>query len=157
MNIAFQTDYGENYLESVYQAAIVRNGEIHIVHREYFGFRRHLVRPVRHAPPLAAADARRPRPGLARGAEADRREGRRPRSAGLLNLLGRKLDLVAEYEDRVPAYVEQMFDRLEASGIIVGWDRDDWDIWTTKIGLNIRIAPKRAQLEHEVPAKANRP
>ena len=62
---------------------------------------------------------------------------------GLFNLLGRKLDLVAEFEDRVPAYVEQMFDRLEASGIIVGWDRDDWDIWTTTVGLNIRIAPKR--------------
>src|SRR4051794_6480936 len=32
VNIAFQTDYGENYLESVYQAAIVRRGEIHVVH-----------------------------------------------------------------------------------------------------------------------------
>src|SRR5690348_6896910 len=39
VNIAFQTDYGENELESVYQAAIVRNGELRIVHREYFGFR----------------------------------------------------------------------------------------------------------------------
>jgi len=38
VNIAFQTDYGENYLEAVYQAAIVRNNEIHIIHREYFGF-----------------------------------------------------------------------------------------------------------------------
>ena len=35
-----------------------------------------------------------------------------------------------------------MFDRLEASGIIVGWDRDDWDITTTTIGLNIRISPR---------------
>ena len=61
---------------------------------------------------------------------------------GLLNLMGRKLDLVAEYEDRVPAYVEQMFDRLEASGIIVGWDRNDWEIWTTRIGLDVRIAPR---------------
>ena len=60
---------------------------------------------------------------------------------GLLNLFARKLDLVAEYEDRVPAYVEQMFDRLEASGIILGWDRDQWQIETTKIGLNIRIIP----------------
>jgi hypothetical protein len=57
-------------------------------------------------------------------------------------LIGRKLDLVAEYEDRVPAYVEQMFDRLEASGIILGWDRNDWEIWTTPIGLDIRITPK---------------
>ena len=38
VNIAFQSDYGENYLEAVYQAAIVRRGEIRIVHREYFGF-----------------------------------------------------------------------------------------------------------------------
>jgi hypothetical protein len=37
-----------------------------------------------------------------------------------------------------------MFDRLEASGIILGWDRNDWEIWTTQIGLDIRIAPKDA-------------
>jgi hypothetical protein len=35
-----------------------------------------------------------------------------------------------------------MFDRLEASGIIVGWSRDNWKITTTTIGLNIRIAPR---------------
>ena len=75
VNIAFQTDYGENYLESVYQAAIVRRGEVNIVHREYFGFGDswfgefgRLIRSLR-------ADARRPRPRLARGPEADRREG----------------------------------------------------------------------------------
>ena len=38
VNIAFQTDYGENYLEAVYQAAIVYDDEIRIVHKEYFGF-----------------------------------------------------------------------------------------------------------------------
>ena len=54
----------------------------------------------------------------------------------------RKLDLVPEYEDRVPAYVEQMFDRLEASGIIVGWDRGDWNVRTTSVGLDVRIAPR---------------
>ena len=26
----------------------------------------------------------------------------------------------------------------------VGWDRDDWEIWTTTIGLNIRIRPRNA-------------
>src|SRR5262249_788591 len=72
---------------------------------------------------------------------------------GLLNFVGRKLDLVAEFEDRVPAYVEQMFDRLEASGIITGWDRDDWDISTTRVGLNIRIRPRRARMEQEVPGE----
>ncbi len=38
INIAFQTDFGENYLEAVYQAAIVRRGEVVVVHKEYFGF-----------------------------------------------------------------------------------------------------------------------
>jgi hypothetical protein len=59
-----------------------------------------------------------------------------------LNVVARKLDLVAEYEDRVPAYVEQMFDRLEASGIIIGWSRDDWEIGTTTIGLDVWISPR---------------
>ncbi len=141
VNIAFQTDYGENYLESVYQAAIVRNGEVQVVHKEYFGFREtwfgqfgRLVRSLQLT--LDGPDPASPE-GQRRIAEKGPASIR-----GLLNLLGRKLDLVAEFEDRVPAYVEQMFDRLEASGIIVGWDRGDWDIRTTRIGLDIRIAPR---------------
>ena len=152
VNIAFQTDYGENYLESVYQAAIVRNGEISIIHKEYFGFRESwfgqlgmLIRSMQLT--LQGPDPASPE-GQKRIAEHGASTIR-----GLFNLIGRKLDLVSEFEDRVPAYVEQMFDRLEASGIITGWDRDDWRITTTKIGLNIRIAPRLAQLEHEVPGE----
>jgi hypothetical protein len=141
VNIAFQTDYGENYLESVYQAAVVMDNEIRIIHREYFGFRPtwfgqfgRLVRSLQLT--LEGPDPASP--------EGQRRivEKGPATIRGILNLIGRKLDIVAEFEDRVPAYVEQMFDRLEASGIIVGWDRDDWDIWTTKIGLDVRIAPR---------------
>ncbi len=146
VNIAFQTDFGENYLESVYQAAIVRRGEVHIIHKEYFGFGEgwfsqfgRLIRSLQLT--LEGPDPASPE-GQKRIAEKGPSTIR-----GLLNLIGRKLDLVAEYEDRVPAYVEQMFDRLEASGIILGWDRNDWEIWTTQIGLDIRIAPK-----DEVPA-----
>jgi hypothetical protein len=141
VNIAFQTDFGENYLESVYQAAIVRRGEVHIVHKEYFGFGEgwfsqfgYLVRSLQLT--LEGPDPASPE-GQKRIAEKGPATIR-----GLLSLIGRKLDLVAEYEDRVPAYVEQMFDRLEASGIILGWDRNDWEIWTTQIGLDIRIAPR---------------
>ncbi len=141
VNIAFQTDFGENYLESVYQAAIVRRGEVHIVHREYFGFGEgwfsqfgRLIRSLQLS--LEGPDPASPE-GQKRIAEKGPSTIR-----GILNLIGRKFDLVAEYEDRVPAYVEQMFDRLEASGIIVGWDRNDWEIWTTQVGLDIRIAPK---------------
>ncbi len=141
VNIAFQTDFGENYLESVYQAAIVRRGEVHIVHKEYFGFGDtwfgqfgRLIRSLQ-----LTLDG--PDPGSPEGQKRIAEKG--PASIrGLFNLLGRKLDLVAEYEDRVPAYVEQMFDRLEASGIILGWDRNDWEIGTTQIGLDIRIAPR---------------
>lgn len=144
VNIAFQTDYGENYLESVYQAAVVRNGEVHIVHKEYFGFREtwfgqfgRLLRSLQltlEGPDPASPEGQRRL--LEKGPASIR---------GILNLIGRKLDLVAEFEDRVPAYVEQMFDRLEASGIIVGWDRNDWRIRTTRIGLDIRIAPAEAK------------
>jgi hypothetical protein len=142
INIAFQSDYGENYLESVYQAAIVRRGEVHIIHREYFGFGDNwfgqfgrLIRSLQLT--LEGPDPASPE-GQARIAEKGPSTIR-----GILSLIGRKLDLVAEYEDRVPAYVEQTFDRLEASGIIEGWDRNQWEIWTTKIGLDIRIAPKK--------------
>jgi hypothetical protein len=141
VNVAFQTDFGENYLESVYQAAVVIGGEVRIIHKEYFGFRPtwfgqfgRLLRSLK----LTIAG---PDPASPEGQQRIAEKG--PSSIrGLLNLVGRKMDLVPEFEDRVPAFVEQMFDRLEASGIITGWDRGDWDIWTTKIGLDIRIAPR---------------
>lgn len=143
VNIAFQTDYGENYLESVYQAAIVRRGEVHIVHREYFGFGDSWFGQFGRLLRSLGLSLEGPDPASPEGREWIREKG--PSSIrGVFSLIGRKLDLVAEYEDRVPAYVEQMFDRLEGSGIIVGWDRNDWEIWTTKVGLDIRIAPKAA-------------
>jgi hypothetical protein len=141
INIAFQTDYGENYLESVYQAAVVLQGEVRIVHKEYFGFRPTWFGQFGRLVRSLELTLEGPDPASPEGQQRIKEKG--PASIrGILNLFGRKLDLVPEFEDRVPAYVEQMFDRLEASGIIVDWDRDDWDIWTTKIGLDIRIAPK---------------
>ncbi len=143
INIAFQTDFGENFLESVYQAAIVRRGEVYIIHREYFGFGDNWFGQFGRLIRSLELTLEGPDPASPEGQERIREKG--PATIrGILNLIGRKLDLVAEYEDRVPAYVEQTFDRLEASGIINGWDCDDWDIWTTRIGLDIRIAPKKA-------------
>jgi hypothetical protein len=143
VNIAFQTDFGENYLESVYQAAIVRRGEVYIIHKEYFGFGDNWFGEFGRLIRSMQLTLEGPDPASPEGRQRIEEKG--PSSIrGLLNLVGRKLDLVAEYEDRVPAYVEQMFDRLEASGIILGWDRNDWTIWTTQIGLDIRIAPKEA-------------
>lgn len=144
VNIAFQTDYGENFLESVYQAAIVRRGEIHIVHREYFGFGESWFGQFGRLLRSLQLTFEGPDPASPEGQKRILEKG--PASIrGLLNLVARKLDLVAEYEDRVPAYVEQMFDRLEASGIIIGWDRGDWQIQTTRIGLDILIQPKQKQ------------
>jgi hypothetical protein len=141
VNIAFQTDYGENYLESVYQAAVCKRGEVQIIHREYFGFGDTWFGQFGRLIRSMELTLEGPDPVSPEGRERIIEHG--PASIrGILNLIGRKLDIVTEYEDRVPAYVQQMFDRLEASGIIVGWDRDDWDVWTTKIGLDIRIAPK---------------
>jgi hypothetical protein len=141
VNIAFQTDYGENYLESVYQAAIVQRGAVRIVHREYFGFGDSWFGQFGRLIRSLELTLEGPDPASPEGQKEIAEKGARS-IRGLLNLIGRKLDLVAEYEDRVPAYVEQMFDRLEASGILVGWNRDDWDIQTTTIGLDIRITPR---------------
>jgi hypothetical protein len=141
VNIAFQTDFGENYLESVYQAAIVRRDQVHIIHREYFGFGDNWFGQFGRLIRSMQLTLEGPDPASPEGQQWIIDKG--PSTIrGLFSLIGRKLDLIAEYEDRVPAYVEQMFDRLEASGIILGWDRNDWEIWTTKIGLDIRIAPK---------------
>lgn len=141
VNIAFQTDYGENFLEAVYQAAIVRRGEVQIIHREYFGFGDTWFGQFGRLLRSLSLTFEGPDPASPEGQQWIREKG--PSSLrGLFSLISRKLDLTTEYEDRVPAFVEQMFDRLEGSGIIVGWSRDDWEIWTTRIGLDIRIAPK---------------
>src|SRR4051812_25766978 len=100
LNIAFQTDYGENYLETVYQAAIVRHGEGNIIHREYFGFGDSWFSECgRLIPPLELT---------LKGSDPASPEGQKriaekaPSSIrGILNLIGRKLDVVAEFEDRV--------------------------------------------------------
>jgi hypothetical protein len=52
VNIAFQTDFGENYLESVYQAAIVRRARGPHHPQRILRVRRHLVWPVRTLDPL---------------------------------------------------------------------------------------------------------
>ncbi len=151
INIAFQTDYGENYLESVYQAAIVRRGEVHIIHREYFGFGDNWFGQFGRLIRSLQLTLEGPDPASPEGQQRIVEKG--PSTIrGILSLIGRKLDLVAEYEDRVPAYVEQTFDRLEASGIIMGWDRSQWEIWTTQIGLDIRIAPRPEVAATEPPS-----
>lgn len=150
INIAFQSDYGENHLEAVYQAAIVRQGAIRVVHKEYFGFGDTWFGQLGMLMKSLQLSMQGPDPASPEGRKAIEAKG--PRTIrGLFNLLGRKLDIVAEFEDRVPAYVEQMLDRLEASGIIVGWNREDWTIATATIGLDIAIAPMERVAPEEEP------
>ena len=61
---------------------------------------------------------------------------------GVLNLVGRKLNLLQEFEDKVPIYVQQILDRLEATKLITGWNRDEWEIETTVVGLDVMMTPK---------------
>jgi hypothetical protein len=140
INVAFQSDFGENFLEAVYQAAVVRRGRIHVVHKEYFGFGPGWFGQLGMLMKSIGLTFQGPDPASPEGQRRIAEKG--PSTIrGLLNLLGRKLNLVAEFEDRVPAYVEQMLDRLEAAGLIVGWDRGKWEITTTNIGLNILLSP----------------
>jgi hypothetical protein len=141
INVAFQSNFAENELESVYQAAVVLCGEVRIIHREYFGFRDTWFGQFGRFLRSVGLTFQGPDPASPEGRKRFEESGASS-IRGLLNLLGRKMDLVTEYENKVPAYVEQLFDRLESLGIIVGWHRDDWEIWTTKIGLDVRIAPK---------------
>lgn len=152
VNIAFQTDYGENYLESVYQAAIVRGGEVRVVHREYFGFGTSWMGQFGMLLKSLQLSISGPDPASPEGGKRYQEKG--PATIrGLLSVVGRKLDLVPEFEDRVPAYFTQMLDRLEASGIIVGWDREDWHVTTTRVGLDIRVIPTRSGMQEEVPGE----
>jgi hypothetical protein len=150
INVAFQTDFAENELESVYQAAVVLGGEVRIIHREYFGFAPTWFGQFGRFLRSVGLTLQGPDPASPEGQKRFEESGASS-IRGVLNLFCRKLDLVAEYEDKVPAYVQQLFDRLESLGIIVGWHRDDWEIWTTKVGLDVRIAPK---LKATAPAKA---
>ena len=140
VNIAFQTNFAENMLETVYQAAIVRKREILVVHKDYFGYGTGWFSMFGRLLKSLELTTKGPDPVSPEFQRLIEQNIHRTIS-GLLNLMFRKLDIVPEYEDRVPFYFQQMFDRLEASGIIVGWSRDEWTIRTTKVGLDIRVEP----------------
>lgn len=96
INIAFQTDYGENYLESVYQAAVVLKGEVRIVHKEYFGFRPTWFGQFGRLIRSLELTLEGPDPASPEGQQRIQEKG--PASIrGILNLFGRKLDLVPEF------------------------------------------------------------
>ena len=141
INIAFDAHFLENELEAVYKVAKVVKGTVEIQHADYIGLGDGVFATLGKVGKSLQLTLRGPDPGAPAGKQSLAQRGRKPIS-GLLNLLGRKLNLLQEYEDQVPFYVEQMLDRLEAANMIVGWSRDDWHISTKAIGLDVVISPR---------------
>ena len=140
INVAFASDFLENELEQVYKAARVRKGTVEILHADYIGLGDGVFAGIGKAGKSMQLTLRGPDPTSPEGRAALGKHGRQT-FGGLANLLGRKLDLLQEYEDKVPTYVEQLLDRLEAAQMITGWHRDEWEITTRLVGLDVVIKP----------------
>lgn len=143
INISLQTDFLPSELEPVYKAARVYRGTVQIVHRDYIGLGDGVFAQIGKLAKSFQLTLRGPDPASPEG-QAALENGRSNPAAGLINLMGRKLDLLQEYENKVPTYVEQTLDRLEAANMIEGWNREEWSITTTVIGLDVIIRPVEA-------------
>src|ERR1043165_3135776 len=140
INIAFASDFLENELEQVYKSARVRKGTVEILHGDYIGLGDGVFATFGKIGKSIELTLRGPDPASPEGKAILEKEGRKT-FAGIVNFIGRKLDLIQEYEDKVPDDVEQMLDRLEAAQMITGWNRDEWEITTRIIGLDVIIRP----------------
>jgi hypothetical protein len=142
INLALQSDFIESQLDPVYKAARVRKGAVHILHRDFIGLGDGVFARFGRAAKSFQLSLRGPDPASPEGKALYEHSGGKSKPfGGLINLLGRKMDLLQEYEDQVPTYVEQMLDRLEAARMITGWSRSEWDISTTVIGLDVVLKP----------------
>jgi hypothetical protein len=144
INLALQSDFLETELDGIYRVARVRKGAVQILHADYIGLGDGLFAKVGKAARSIQLTLRGPDPASPEGKVfLETHKGASPLK-GFLNLVGRKLDLLQEFEDKVPMYVEQMLDRLEAVKVIVGWNRAEWGITTATIGLDVSIEPTGA-------------
>ena len=140
INIAFSTDFLENELEQVYKAARVRKGTVEILHGDFIGLGDGVMATIGKVGKSVQLTLRGPDPSSPEG-KALLAKNAGGAFRGVASFLGRKLDLLQEFEDKVPTYVEQMLDRLEAAQMITGWHRDEWDIRTKLVGLDVVIKP----------------
>jgi hypothetical protein len=140
LNLALQSDFLETDLDQMYKGARVRQGRVQLMHRDYIGLGDGLFAKLGRAAKSFQLTLTGPDPASPEG-KAWVAEHGRGSLRGMFNLLGRKLDLIQEYEDKVPVYVEQTLDRLEAAKMITGWNRDEWQISTTAVGLDVTISP----------------
>ncbi|MFO0945272.1 MAG: hypothetical protein U1D30_04885 [Planctomycetota bacterium] len=140
INLALQPDFLETELEPVYSAAKVVGKTVKICHKDYIGLGDGVLAQVGKSAKsitltLSGADPASP------DGKRVIEKGDGGMVSGVFNLLGRKLNLLQEFEDKVPTFVEQMLDRLEAANMITGWDRSEWSITTEQIGLDVLIEP----------------
>lgn len=140
MNLAIQDDFLETPLDRVYRVARVKDGSVRILHKDYIGLGDGVFAAIGKTAQSFRLTLQGPDPASPEGQQWIKEHGGGP-LGGILNLVGRKLNLLQEFEDKVPAFVEQTLDRLEARGVITHWNRDEWEITTTLIGLEIVIKP----------------
>ncbi len=140
MNIALELDFIETELDRVYKAARVHKGQLRVLHLDYIGLGDGLFASIGKTIRSFRLTFQGPDAGSPEGQKWIEVYGVSPVS-GLFNLIGRKLNMLQEYEDKVPFYVEQTLDRLESKRIIRDWHRNEWKIETTVIGLDILMTP----------------
>lgn len=140
INIALRDDYLDTELDRVYKAARVKEGVVQVLHKNFIGLGDGVFASIGKTAKSFQLTLRGPDAASPEGETWIAEHGRAP-LGGLFSLMGRKMNLLQEYEDKVPVYVEQTLDRLEAKKIIVQWQRNEWDIKTTLIGLDIILTP----------------
>lgn len=140
LNLALKNDFLETDLDHVYKVARVWKGSVQILHKDYIGLGDGLLASIGRTAKSVQLTLRGPDAGSPEGAAWIAEHG--PSALrGLLGLLGRKLNLLQEYEDKVPMYVELTLDRLEARRIITDWHRQEWNISTSTVGLDAILTP----------------
>ena len=140
LNLALKSDFIETPLDGVYKAARVCNGAVQILHRDYIGLGDGVFASLGKAAKSFCLTMRGPDAASPEGQVWIEQHGGGA-LGGILNLLGRKMNLLQEFEDKVPVYVEQTLDRLEAARVVTDWHRNEWGISTTLIGLDVLIRP----------------
>lgn len=140
MNLALKTDFLETELDRVYKAAHVRKGQLRVLHMDYIGLGDGILASIGKTARSFRLTLQGPDAGSPEGQAWIEKHGT-SMTGGLLNMIGRKLNLLQEFEDKVPFYVEQTLDRLEAKRVIRDWHRNEWKIETTLIGLDIIMTP----------------
>ncbi len=152
INLALQSEFLETPLDIVYKAARVKKGAVHLLHQDYIGLGDGFLATFGKSLKSMQLTFRGPDPGSPEGKAAIAQTGKSRPISGMLNLLGRKLNLLQEFEDKVPMFVEQMLDRLEATRVITGWTRHEWEIITESVGLDAAIRPAL-----DVPSPVHKP